>query len=244
MALIQFKRGTRAQIDAAAGANQLAVGEPYLITDEGRVAVGTGAATYQEVRLPADAIDPALLAGSSGDSRSLITAANYAAIRTLLGLVIGTNVQAYDAQLAALAGLSPANGKLIRWTGATTAALIDDLECHAIAVSDETTDLSAGTAKATFRMPWAFTVTAVRASVTTAPVGSTVIADINANGSSILGTKLSIDANEKTSTTAASAATITTASLANDAEITVDIDSVGSVTAGAGLKIYLIGRGT
>jgi hypothetical protein len=176
--------------------------------------------------------------------RTLLQAVDVAAQRTALALVPGTNVQAYDAQLAALAGLSPAIGKLIRWTGATTAALIDDLECHAIAASDETTALSAGTAKATFRMPWAFTVTSVRASVTTAPVGSTVIVDINANGSSILGTKLSIDANEKTSTTAASAATITTASLANDAEITIDIDSVGSVTAGAGLKVYLIGRGT
>jgi hypothetical protein len=36
-----------------------------------------------------------------------------------------------------------------------------------------------GTAKVTFRMPYAFTVTDVRASVNTAPTGSTILIDIN-----------------------------------------------------------------
>ena len=46
MARIQLKRGTRAQLDAAAADAQLAVGEPYLITDEGRLAVATTASTF------------------------------------------------------------------------------------------------------------------------------------------------------------------------------------------------------
>lgn len=46
MARIRLKRGTRAQLDAAAVANTLAAGEPYLITDEGRIAVGTGSGAY------------------------------------------------------------------------------------------------------------------------------------------------------------------------------------------------------
>jgi hypothetical protein len=110
-----------------------------------------------------------------------------------------------------------------------------------IACSDETTAITTGTAKATFRMPYAFTLTAVRASVTTAPTGSTIIIDINESGSTILSTKLSIDASEKTSTTAASAAVISDSALADDAEITIDFDQVGSTVAGAGVKVWLIG---
>lgn len=110
------------------------------------------------------------------------------------------------------------------------------------AVSDESTDLTTGTAKVTFRMPYAFTVTAVRSSVTTAPTGSTLIVDINEGGSTILSTKLSIDAGEKTSTTAATAAVISDSALADDAEITIDIDQIGSTIAGKGLKVYIIGH--
>jgi uncharacterized protein YijF (DUF1287 family) len=42
------------------------------------------------------------LSDATANGRSLITAANYAAMRTLLGLVVGTNVQAYDADTALL----------------------------------------------------------------------------------------------------------------------------------------------
>lgn len=110
-----------------------------------------------------------------------------------------------------------------------------------MAASDETTDLTTGTAKLTFRMPHAMTLTDVRASVNTAPVGSTIIVDINEGGSTILSTKLSIDASEKTSTTAATPAVISDTALADDAEVTIDIDQIGSSTAGKGLKVALIG---
>jgi len=115
------------------------------------------------------------------------------------------------------------------------------VEAIGVAVSDEATALTTGTAKITFRMPYAFTLSDVRASVTTAPTGAALTVDINEGGSTILSTKLTIDASEKTSTTAATPAVISDASLADDAEITVDIDQVGSTIAGAGLKIWLIG---
>lgn len=122
-------------------------------------------------------------------------------------------------------------------TAAKTEALI-------FAVSDETTALTAGTSAGVFRMPYGFTLTAVRASVTTAGTGSVITVDINESGTSILSTKLTIDATEKTSTTAATAAVISDTALADDAEITIDIDTVDSGGVGAGLKVYLIGYQT
>jgi hypothetical protein len=122
---------------------------------------------------------------------------------------------------------------------------VDLTQAICIAASDETTALTTGVAKVTFRMPYAFTLTAVRASVTTAPTGGTLLTvDINESGTTILSTKLTFDASEKTTTTATTPAVISDASLANDAEITIDIDAVGSTIAGAGLKVYLIGTKT
>lgn len=122
----------------------------------------------------------------------------------------------------------------------TTKAKAEVIEIG-LACSDETTAITAGTAKVTFRAPCAFTLTAVRASVTTAATGSTIVIDINEAGTSVLSTKLSLDASEKTSTTAASAAVISDSAIADDAEITIDFDQVGSSTAGTGIKVWLIG---
>ena len=73
--------------------------------------------------------------------------------------------------------------------------------------------------------------------------GSIFTVDINENGSTILSTKLTIDNTEKTSTTAATAAVISDANLADDAEITIDIAQIGDGTAKA-LKVVLIGYRT
>ena len=113
-----------------------------------------------------------------------------------------------------------------------------------VPVSDETTALTTGVGKVTFRMPYAMTLTAVRSSAGVAPTGAALILDINANGSTILSTKLSIDAGEKTSTTAATPPVISDTTLDDDAEITIDIDQVGSTIAGAGAKVWLIGYKT
>jgi hypothetical protein len=48
-----------------------------------------------------------------------------------------------------------------------------------VAASDETTALTTGTAKVTFRMPYAMTVTAVRASLSTAQASGSILSLIH-----------------------------------------------------------------
>jgi len=85
------------------------------------------------------------------------------------------------------------------------------------------------------------TLLEVRASLSTAQTsGSIFTVDINENGTSILSTKLTIDNTETTSTTAAAQPVISDSAIANDAEMSIDIDQVGDGTA-KGLKVYLFG---
>lgn len=151
------------------------------------------------------------------------------------GIQSGADVQMTSQDIADLAGsgaVSSVNGDI----GVVIVPVPIGVAC-----SDETTPLTTGTAKVTFRMPHAFTLTAVRASLTTAQAtGSIVTVDINESGASILSTKITIDNGEKTSTTAATPPVISDSALADDAEMTVDIDQIGDGTA-TGLKVWLIG---
>lgn len=123
----------------------------------------------------------------------------------------------------------------------TTLGLNDAL---IIACSDEATPLTTGTAKVTFRMPYAMTLTAVRANLKVAQSsGSIFTVDINDGGTTILSTKLTINNASKTSVGASTPAVISDTALADDAEITIDIDQIGDGTA-KGLKIALIGYRT
>lgn len=167
-----------------------------------------------------------LITTVSGKQDTLVSATN---IKTING---NSLLGAGDLSIAGGGAVSSVNGR----TGA-----VQVLVPIIIACSDETTALTAGTAKVTFRMPYAFTVTGVLASLTTAQAGGAILTvDINEAGVSILSTKLTIDNTEKTSATAATAPVISDSAIAADAEITIDIDQVGDGTA-TGLKVTLVG---
>ncbi len=108
-----------------------------------------------------------------------------------------------------------------------------------ISLSDEISTVVTGTAKVTMRAPFAMTLTQIpRASLNTASSSGIPTIDIKKNGTTILGAnKLTIDANEKTSVTAATATTLATTAIANDDEITFDVTVAG--TGAKGLKVVL-----
>jgi len=119
------------------------------------------------------------------------------------------------------------------------------IEAIGIACGDESTAIEVADDVVNFRMPYAFTLTDVRATMTVAggTSGTTTI-DIEEAGTTILSTLLTIDNTEKTSTTAATPVVISDTVLADDAEISINVDAVTGDADEAGLKIWLIGYQT
>jgi hypothetical protein len=124
---------------------------------------------------------------------------------------------------------------------ALTAADIADAPAEfCIALPDETTPITAGPAKVTWRAPYAFTITSVRASLSTASTSGILSVNINENGTSILRTELTIDQGARTSVTAITPVVISNPAVTDDAEITMDVDASG--TGAKGLKVWILGR--
>jgi len=111
-----------------------------------------------------------------------------------------------------------------------------------MAVSDEITALTTGSAKLTFRAPFDMNLYQIpRASLTSGSTSGNIVVDINSGSVSILGgTKLTVDQGEKTSKTSSSQTTLASTLFTDDAEITIDIDSAG--TSATGLKVTLYYR--
>ena len=172
--------------------------------------------------------DAGLTLGSKGDIHTR-SASDQAA------LAVGTNtylLSANSSQTTGLEWIDPASVK-------TTVALV-------IACGDETTAIDATGQKISFRMPYAMTLNAgiagVTGSLVTAGTGANLLTvDINEGGSTILSTKLTFDATETTTTSAATPVVISDTALAADSVITIDVDQLDSGGVAAGLKISLIG---
>ena len=186
--------------------------------------------------------------------------------RSMAAIIRGTFSSTLQNFLAGLSGLGVANGgtgattltgilkgngtsavtaitldgdtkKFLNANGAFSAPTRDFI----LKVTDDATALATGTGKAYFDLPYAFTLTSVRATLATAQSsGSIVTVDVNKNGTSVLSTKLTVDNNETSSTSAATPAVISTSAFADGDRVTVDIDQIGNGSA-KGLVVYLIG---
>ena len=115
-------------------------------------------------------------------------------------------------------------------------------KCYVLSFGDISTTCAIKANADYMRLPYGFRLTEVRASLFTVADG-VVTADIKENGVSVLSTLLTIDATEKTSTTAEVPAVISDAELLDDSEITIDITTIGGAgNQGVGLKVYLTGH--
>lgn len=191
------------------------------------------------------AITDAMLAGSISNSKlstNPLARANHTGTQTLSTIS--------DAgSLAALSSVTSAyitDGTIINADISSSAAIavskLAPLPVEiVVACSDETTALTTGTAKVTFRMPHAMTLTSVRLNVNTAPTGSVIIVDVKESGTTIFSTKPQIATSAFTSVGGAVTGVISDSSLADDAEITINLDQIGSTIAGKGLKVTLVG---
>lgn len=122
-------------------------------------------------------------------------------------------------------------------TLAISGTVLQDYEWLCFAIGDETTAITTGTAKLTWHAPEAFTLLAVFAGLTAVSTSGIPTVDINEAGTTVLSTKLTIDANESTSATAANAAVISDSAIAQYAAVTFDFDVAG--TGAKGMKVYM-----
>lgn len=128
-----YKLSVSGKIGGASGPNVQAGDTMYCVTDGSasgdHATVGANWVIVQ-VNIDGAVIGPASvtdgnLAAFDGATGKLVKELTPSQVRTLLGLVIGTDVQAFDAELAAIAGLTSAANKVPYFTGSGTAALAD-----------------------------------------------------------------------------------------------------------------------
>jgi microcystin-dependent protein len=172
-----------------------------------------------------------------------VASSNAASTGTEVPTTSASNVESGTAGSGATFNNVPAS-TYVRWivraTGSTNATAQDGVQILAEAREEVVTiELSGSgalpasqTDAAYFRMPWAATLTGVKANRNGVNTNGSVTIDVNEGGVSVLSTLLTIDQNESSSLTADTPVVISDNNLANDALLTFDIDSANTSDEG------------
>lgn len=99
--------------------------------------------------------------------------------------------------------------------------------------------LAVAAGKSRIYLEGSYKVESVRASVNTAPAGAAVTVDVNKNGATIFTTQADRPAIAAAGFTALGGASGLAATFATGDYLTVDIDTVGTTTAGADLTVCI-----
>jgi hypothetical protein len=125
----------------------------------------------------------------------------------------------------------------IATTAFVAAAVAKPPQILEYALSDETTAITTGL-KLTTRAPFAFTLTNVRTSLTTTSSSGNPAVDMKESGTTVFSTTPKIDSGELTNVTG-TAAVISDAAIADDAELTFIVDTAGTGAKGLKIRLYV-----
>lgn len=209
-----------------------------------QIMVGTGAGTHGQVTLAASQF----LAKKAAGAATNVTAAE---ARTILNVADGADVTGSNAPQAHKASHQNGGGDEVSVAG-LSGLLADDqhvLDAEVVAAVKAgnyvprtyvwfvSGTVATGTEQGpTFRMKRATIVEDIELHVKTAPTGAALIVDINEAGTTLFSTKPEIDIS---GTTEDDNHVFSDTNLAAAAELTMDIDQVGSTVAGADLTVLL-----
>ena len=82
-----------------------------------------------------------------------------------------------------------------------------------------------------------WTIVGIRASAGTAPAGASILVDVNVNGTTIFTTQANRPAIAAATNTSGRVTNMDVVTVANGQYVTVDVDQVGSTTAGSDLTV-------
>lgn len=214
--------------------------------------------TVQVASTVTAAITVTLMDATTAANGYIVTIANQSAVshtiaRATASDIISTgtnNITIYPFEALTFVVNAAANGYILiaratlnNTTATSASSAAGTYQWLCFALTSEAGALATTETLFTYRMPAACIPISVRASLNTASTATAVVTfDIKDDTVSIFSTKPTIDANEKTSATAATPAVISSTAIADDSEIIIDCDEAGVGAIGA--KIYLLVRWT